>query len=159
MVEKKIGKPGVKVDAGQFRSACRAYARKQVEKQCSDFQRLGVLGDWERPYLTMDFNTEANTLRALGVLIEHGHLAKGNKPVAWCIDCSSALAEAEVEYKEKSSPSIDVAFRIVDEDMFWQKIGVNSSDNKGEGHIGDHDMDNHTMDLTGKSGCRSPSKV
>jgi isoleucyl-tRNA synthetase len=113
-VEKKIGKAGVKVDARRFRDACRKYAGEQVHRQREDFRRLGVLGDWERPYLTMDFATEANIIRALGRMIEAGHLTRGNKPVYWCIDCGSALAEAEVEYEDRSSPAVDVRFPVVD---------------------------------------------
>ncbi|MEX2525158.1 MAG: isoleucine--tRNA ligase [Gammaproteobacteria bacterium] len=113
-VEKKVGKPGQKVDARGFRDACREFAGKQVEKQRADFIRLGVLGDWYRPYLTMDYHTEADIVRALGRMIRAGHLLRGFKPVYWCIDCGSALAEAEVEYQDKTSPSIDAAFRLVD---------------------------------------------
>ncbi len=109
-VEQMIGKPGEKVSAAEFRAACRQYAAEQVEGQKKDFIRLGVLGDWDRPYLTMDFNTEANIIRALGRIIGNGHLHKGAKPVHWCLDCRSALAEAEVEYYDKTSLSIDVMF-------------------------------------------------
>ena len=111
-VEKKIGKAGEKVEPRVFRDACREFALKQVDKQKIDFERLGVLGDWEKPYLTMSYDTEANIIRALGKIIEEGHLHKGVKPVHWCIDCRSALAEAEVEYHEKQSPSIDVRFHV-----------------------------------------------
>jgi Isoleucyl-tRNA synthetase len=97
-VEGMVGKPGEKVTAAQFREECRKYAKTQVEAQKTDFIRLGVLGDWEHPYLTMDFNTEANIIRSLGKIIANGHLHKGSKPVHWCTDCGSALAEAEVEY-------------------------------------------------------------
>ena len=114
-VEKKVGKAGVKVDASTFRKACRDYAGKQVNGQRKDFIRLGVLGDWANPYLTMDFRYEADIVRALGKIIENGHLHKGFKPVHWCTDCGSALAEAEVEYEDKDSQAIDVRFRVVDE--------------------------------------------
>ncbi len=114
-VERKIGKAGVKVDAKTFRDACRAYAASQVDKQRTDFQRLGVLGDWTRPYLTMDFAFEADIIRSLGRIIANGHLHKGYKPVHWCTDCGSALAEAEVEYEDKTSPAIDVRFTLLDE--------------------------------------------
>ncbi|MBM2830495.1 MAG: isoleucyl-tRNA synthetase [Gammaproteobacteria bacterium] len=117
MVEKKIGKAGKKVDAKTFRNACREYASKQVDKQRTDFQCLGVLGDWQRPYLTMDYKTEADIIRALGKMIDAGHLIKGNKPVHWCIDCGSALAEAEVEYEDKNSPSIYVRYPVVKSDV------------------------------------------
>lgn len=113
-VEQLIGKPNEKVSAAEFRAACRKYAAEQVDGQRQDFIRLGVLGDWEHPYLTMNFDTEANIIRALGKIISNGHLLKGAKPVHWCVDCRSALAEAEVEYYDKTSPSIDVAFDAVD---------------------------------------------
>ncbi len=114
-VEKKVGKAGFKVDAKTFRKECRAYAQKQVEQQRKDFQRLGVLGDWQHPYLTMDFKFEADEVRSLGRIIANGHLDKGSKPVHWCTDCGSALAEAEVEYSDKTSPAIDVRFPVLDE--------------------------------------------
>lgn len=123
-VEQMIGKPGEKVSAAEFREACRKYAAEQVEGQKADFIRLGVLGDWDRPYLTMDFGTEANIIRALGKIIGNGHLHKGAKPVHWCLDCRSALAEAEVEYYDKTSPSIDVMFNAVDADAVRQAFGV-----------------------------------
>jgi len=123
-VEQLIGKPGEKVSAAEFRAECRKYAAEQVDGQRADFIRLGVLGDWSRPYLTMDFNTEANIIRALGKIIGNGHLHKGAKPVHWCVDCRSALAEAEVEYYDKTSPSIDVAFHAVDADAVKAKFGA-----------------------------------
>ena len=134
MVEKKIGKAGHKVDAHTFRNACRDYAAKQVEKQCVDFQRLGVLGDWQKPYLTMDFKTEADIIRALGKIIDAGHLQKGSKPVHWCTDCASALAEAEVEYEDRTSPAIDVRFPFVDQEAIWPCTDEAVKD-KGQGEI------------------------
>jgi isoleucyl-tRNA synthetase len=120
-VEKKVGKPGKKVTTSQFRHACREYAQKQVEGQRADFIRLGVLGDWENPYLTMDHQFEANIIRALGTIVANNHVQKGYKPVHWCTDCGSALAEAEVEYQEKDSYAIDVRFAVVDEDDFKER--------------------------------------
>lgn len=117
-VEKKVGKPGVKVSPAEFRKACRDYAAKQVDGQREDFKRLGVLADWDNPYLTMDFQFEADIIRTLGEIIERGHLHKGVKPVHWCVDCGSALAEAEVEYEDKHSPAIDVRFKAVDNSAF-----------------------------------------
>ncbi len=114
-VEEKLGKAGDKVDAFVFRKACREYAAEQIDLQRNDFKRLGVLGDWENPYLTMDFQTEADIVRALGRIAANGHLHKGAKPVHWCTDCGSALAEAEVEYADKTSFSIDVRFKVADE--------------------------------------------
>ena len=127
-VEQMIGKPGEKVSAAEFRAACRQYAAEQVEGQKADFIRLGVLGDWDRPYLTMDFATEANIIRALGKIIGNGHLHKGAKPVHWCLDCRSALAEAEVEYYDKTSPSIDVMFNAIDADAVRQAFGAAQAD-------------------------------
>lgn len=126
-VEKKIGKPGHKVTASEFRSACRSYALQQIENQRRDFIRLGVFGDWQRPYMTMDFNTEANIVRALGKMIQAGHLLKGSKPVYWCTDCMSALAEAEVEYQDKSSPAIDVRFEVIDQQDFIKRISLSTT--------------------------------
>jgi isoleucyl-tRNA synthetase len=123
-VEQLIGKPGEKVSAAEFRAACRKYAAEQVDGQREDFIRLGVLGDWSRPYLTMDFKTEANIIRALGKIVGNGHLHKGAKPVHWCVDCRSALAEAEVEYYDKTSPSIFVNFKAVDADAVKAKFGA-----------------------------------
>ncbi|NKI75316.1 isoleucine--tRNA ligase [Dickeya sp. CFBP 2040] len=123
-VEQLVGKPGEKVSAAQFREECRKYAAEQVAGQKKDFIRLGVLGDWDRPYLTMDFKTEANIIRALGRIIENGHLHKGAKPVHWCADCGSALAEAEVEYYDRTSPAIDVAFNAVDRAAVLAKFGL-----------------------------------
>jgi isoleucyl-tRNA synthetase len=115
-VEKKVGKPGHKVTAAEFRVACRDYAAKQVDKQRTDFKRLGVLGEWEQPYLTMDYRFEANIIRTLGRIVDNGHVHKGSKPVHWCTDCGSALAEAEVEYKDKESFAIDVRFQVLDDE-------------------------------------------
>ena len=94
----------------EFRDACRAYAREQIAIQREEFARLGVLGDWESPYLTMDPAFEAGTLRELGKLLFSGHLYRGAKPVHWCIRCETALAEAELEYRDHTSPSIFVKF-------------------------------------------------
>ncbi|MFI3155487.1 MAG: isoleucine--tRNA ligase [Methylococcaceae bacterium] len=117
-VEKKIGKAGVKVSPAVFRKACREYAGKQVNIQKEAFIRLGILADWEHPYLTMDFAFEADIVRSLGKISQNGHIAKGAKPVHWCTDCGSALAEAEVEYEDKHSPAVDVRFQVVDEAGF-----------------------------------------
>ncbi|WP_448622593.1 isoleucine--tRNA ligase [Dickeya fangzhongdai] len=131
-VEQLVGKPGEKVSAAQFREECRKYAAEQVAGQKKDFIRLGVLGDWDRPYLTMDFKTEANIIRALGRIIENGHLHKGAKPVHWCADCGSALAEAEVEYYDKTSPAIDVAFNAVDRAAVLAKFGLTADAVNGD---------------------------
>ena len=131
-VEGLVGKPNEKVSAAEFREACRAYAKEQVEGQKKDFIRLGVIGDWDNPYLTMNFATEANIIRTLGNVIKNGHLYKGSKPVHWCLDCGSALAEAEVEYYDKTSPSIYVRFNAVDEAAVLEKFALTQT---GEGRI------------------------
>ncbi|MBQ0712216.1 MAG: isoleucine--tRNA ligase [Porticoccus sp.] len=130
-VEKKIGKAGVKVDHKTFRQKCREYARRQVDGQMKDFIRLGVMGEWDNPYLTMDNNFEADIIRALGKVVENGHLVKGYKPVYWSVVGASALAEAEVEYQDKTSFSIDVAFPVADAEAFTAAIG----DVAGEGDV------------------------
>ena len=113
-VEKKVGKPGHKISHSEFRNKCRDYAQQQVAKQKTDFIRLGVLGDWDNPYLTMNFDTEAEIVRSVGKIASNGHLTKGFKPVHWCTDCGSALAEAEVEYHDKVSDGIDVYYALSD---------------------------------------------
>jgi isoleucyl-tRNA synthetase len=110
-IEKKYGR---NLEPNKQRALCRAYAAEQIERQKADFQRLGVLGDWDHPYKTMDFATEAGEIRAIGKIWKNGLLYRGLKPVNWCIDCGSALAEAEVEYEDRTSPAVDVAFEAVD---------------------------------------------
>lgn len=129
-VEKKKGKAGTKIDFADFRKECRKYASKQVEGQKKDFIRLGVLGEWDAPYLTMDYKTEADIVRALGQIAENGHLVKGYKPVYWSVVGGSALAEAEVEYQDKVSYSIDVRFQVVDESDFASRIGGEAGQGK-----------------------------
>lgn len=122
-VEKKVGKPGVKVSPTEFRQKCREYAARQVDGQREDFMRMGVQGEWGNPYLTMDAHFEADIVRTLARIIENGHLLKGFKPVHWCMDCGSALAEAEVEYQDKRSPAIDVAYTALDPAAFNAACG------------------------------------
>ncbi len=123
-VEKKYGKAGVKIDASAFRQACRDYANSQVDIQREEFKRLGVLADWEDPYLTMNYTYEAGIVRSLKTIFEKGHIQKGYKPVHWCLDCASALAEAEVEYQDKKSPAIDVRFNVVDVADFKKRFAT-----------------------------------
>lgn len=113
-IEKKYGK---NMSEEKVREMCRAFAKEQVERQKSDFIRLGVLADWDNSYLTMHYHTEAGIIRALGKIFKSGYLYQGQKPVNWCIDCGSALAEAEVEYEDKTSPAIDVGFEIKRSDL------------------------------------------
>lgn len=121
-VEKKLGKVGDKVDAKTFRRACRDYVQIQVESQMADFQRLGVMADWQQPYLTKDFKFEADEVRALAKMLENGHVSRGVKPVYWSVGAQSALAEAEVEYKDKTSNAIYVRFPVVDEDELVSRM-------------------------------------
>jgi len=122
-VEQKIGKAGTKKSFSEFRAECRKYATKQVQGQMADFVRLGIQGDWKDPYLTMNFDTEANIIRALGKIVDNGHLVKGYKPVYWSVVGASALAEAEVEYQDKVSTAIDVRYSIVNADAWQAALG------------------------------------
>ena len=122
-VEKVRGRDAKNLDAKAFRQACREFAMEQVDVQRKDFIRLGVLGDWFNPYLTLAPRYEAEQLRAFAQIIRNGHLYKGYKPVHWCMDCRSALAEAEVEYEERTSPSIDVRFEVVDSADLARRVG------------------------------------
>jgi len=123
-VEKKFGKVGDKLDARTFREKCREYAGEQVGRQREGFKRLGVLADWERPYLTMRPSYEAEQLRVLARIVENGHVVPGFKPVHWCLDCGSSLAEAEVEYQDKQSSAIDVKFAVADAADLARRFGV-----------------------------------
>ena len=98
-VEKKIGKAGTKKTHKEFRDACRVYANKQVDKQRTDFKRLGIFAEWDEPYRTMDFSFEADIVRSIGKIFSKGHIVRGFKPVYWSVVGGSALAEAEVEYQ------------------------------------------------------------
>ncbi|WP_256777123.1 MULTISPECIES: isoleucine--tRNA ligase [unclassified Stenotrophomonas] len=123
-VEKKWGKVGVKLDAEQFRQKCREFAEEQIDLQRRDFKRLGVIGDWDNPYKTLSFDFEANEIRALSKVFANGHIVRGAKPVHWCFDCGSALAEAEIEYQDKTSPAIDVSYVARDSQQLAQRFGV-----------------------------------
>jgi isoleucyl-tRNA synthetase len=124
-IEKKYGRG---LEPNKARALCRAYAAEQVERQMKDFVRLGVLADWDHAYRTMDFATEAGEIRALGRIWRNGLLYRGLKPVNWCIECGSALAEAEVEYDDKSSNAIDVAFAAADRDAVAKAFDAEKSD-------------------------------
>ncbi len=123
-VEGLIGKPGAKVTEGEFRAKCREYASEQVANQSTEFQRLGILGQWQAPYLTMNFANEANIVRALGKIIEAGHVYKGTKPVYWSWGAHSAVAEAEIEYEDKTSTAIDVRFAPRDKAAILKTFGA-----------------------------------
>ena len=127
-VEKKVGKVGHKVDAATFRQKCRDYAERQIDLQRTGFRRMGVLGDWFNPYTTKSFLYEADMIRGLASIIDGGHLLQGAKPVNWCFDCGSALAEAEIEYQDKTSPAIDVLFSAVDSEALFAAFGAQAGD-------------------------------
>lgn len=131
-VEKKYGREETRSNPAMFRKRCREYATQQIANQKQDFIRLGVIGDWEDPYLTMAPKTEANIVRALAKIIDKGHVYYGLMPVYWCSDCGSALAEAEVEYQDKTSPSVDVRFQVVDE---TQCASLMSASGSGPIHV------------------------
>ncbi|WP_132979316.1 isoleucine--tRNA ligase [Pigmentiphaga sp. D-2] len=127
-IEKKYGK-GLPV--AEVQAKARAYATEQIDRQRKDFKRLGVLGDWDHPYLTMNPRNEADELRALGTILEKGFVFRGLKPVNWCFDCGSALAEAEVEYADRTDPAIDVAFPFADRAALAKAFGLPSIDEEG----------------------------
>ena len=133
-VEGMLGKAGDKVDFKTFRKKCREYAAKQVDGQREDFKRMGVLGTWDKPYLTMDFQTEADIIRALGKIADNGHLVKGYKPVYWSVVGGSALAEAEVEYQDKTSTQVDVRYAALDEADLLSAFDFQGGE-QGEGEV------------------------
>ncbi|MEN3364558.1 MAG: isoleucyl-tRNA synthetase [Burkholderiales bacterium] len=120
-IEKQYGK---NLPAAEVQAKSRAYASEQIERQKKDFIRLGVLGQWDRPYKTMDFGNEADEIRALGAILEKGYVYRGLKPVNWCFDCGSALAEAEVEYQDKRDPAIDVGFPFAEPEKLAKAFGL-----------------------------------
>src|SRR6266850_1570029 len=120
-IEKKYGK---NLPAEQTQRLCRAFAAEQIERQKKDFERLGVMGDWEHPYLTMAYGNEADEIRVLGKLLAKGYIYRGLKPVNWCFDCGSALAEAEVEYEERKDPAIDVGFPFLENEKIAKAFGL-----------------------------------
>ncbi len=126
-IEKQHGKH---LQTAETQRLCRAYASEQVERQKKDFRRLGVLGDWDHPYLTMAFRNEADEIRALGKLLEKGYVYRGLKPVNWCFDCGSALAEAEVEYEDRKDPAVDVGFPFAEPDKVAKAFGLKALPDK-----------------------------
>jgi isoleucyl-tRNA synthetase len=120
-IEKQYGK---NLPAEETQRLCRAYATEQIAKQREDFRRLGVLGDWDKPYLTMAYGNEADEIRALGILLKKGYLYRGLRPVNWCFDCGSALAEAEVEYEDRKDPAVDVGFAFAESEKLARAFGI-----------------------------------
>jgi isoleucyl-tRNA synthetase len=125
-IEKTRGKEVKALDPRAFRQACREFAQSQINGQREDFKRLGVMGDWDRPYITMAPKYEAEQLRSFAEILRNGHVYKGLKPVHWCLDCRSALAEAEVEYEDKVSPAIDVRFAVKDPGDLAKRFGLSA---------------------------------
>lgn len=121
-VEKKLGIAADKANPFQFQQACRSYAAEQVALQKADFKRLGIMGDWDKPYLTMAHDVEAENVRILAQLLEKGYLIRNNKPVNWCTDCGSSLAEAEVEYEDITSTAVYVKFALTQPDSIYKKF-------------------------------------
>lgn len=124
-IENQIEKThGRNLPRDEVQAKSRAYATEQIVQQMADFKRLGVLGDWERPYRTMDFGNEAGEIRALKRVMERGFVYRGLKPVYWCFDCGSSLAEFEIEYADKTSPAVDVAFLSAEPDKLAAAFGL-----------------------------------
>src|SRR5262245_26334602 len=126
-IEKKYGK---NLPTAETLRLCRAFANEQIALQKKEFQRLGVLGEWDNPYLTMAYRNEADEIRALGVLLKKGYVYRGLKPVNWCFDCGSALAEAEVEYEDRKDPAIDVGFSFTDRTAVAKTFGLKALPDK-----------------------------
>jgi isoleucyl-tRNA synthetase len=126
-IEKKHGKH---IPAEETQRLSRAFATEQIARQKADFQRLGVLGDWDNPYLTMAYANEADEIRTLGKILERGYVYRGLKPVNWCFDCGSALAEAEVEYEDRKDEAIDVGFPFGDRAAIARAFGLSKLDEK-----------------------------
>ena len=122
-IEKTHGK---NLSTAETQRLCRAFATEQIDRQRTDFKRLGVLGDWDNPYLTMGYGNEADEIRLLGKLLEKGFIYRGLKPVNWCFDCRSALAEAEVEYEDRKDPAVDVAFPFAEPERIAAAFGLAS---------------------------------
>jgi isoleucyl-tRNA synthetase len=150
---------GKNLPADKVRELCRAYASEQVEIQKAEFIRLGVLGDWDNPYRTMDFANEANEIRALAEMTANGYVFKGLKPVNWCFDCGSALAEAEVEYADKPSPTIDVAFTVSKHRRARTEAGRSLRPRQAGAARRCGDLDHHPVDHSGQPGAQRPSRI
>jgi Isoleucyl-tRNA synthetase len=149
-IEKQFGKS---LPAAEVMQKARAYATEQIEKQKVGFRRLGVLGDWDNPYKTMNFTNEAGEIRALAKIMEKGYVFRGLKPVNWCFDCGSALAEAEVEYADKTDPTIDVLFSFAEPEKTAQAFGLN----RCRARRRHRDLDHHAVDHPRQPGAEPAS--
>ena len=157
-IEKARGKEVKLLEPRVFRQACREYAAEQVNAQREDFKRLGIMADWDNPYLTMQPRFEAEQLRAFAQIVRNGHVYKGLKPVHWCMACGSALAEAEVEYEDRTSPAIDVRFSVVDQGDFNSRISLPSPSGRGQGEGVDSNAESLTLTLSQGERGLNPSK-
>ena len=155
-VDRELGPKKREMSVADFRRACRAYADRFIGVMTQEFQRLGILGDWEHPYLTMNFKYQAAIARALGKFVEKGLVYKGKKPVHWCIHCRTALAEAEVEYEDHSSPSIYVEFALAPESA--DELAAAHPRAEGTRRLGP-DLDDDAVDDPVEPGDRVPPGV
>ena len=155
-VDRELGPKKREMSVADFRRACRAYAERFIGVMTEEFQRLGVFGDWDHPYLTMNFRYQADIARALGKFVERGLVYKGKKPVHWCIHCRTALAEAEVEYEDHSSPSIYVEFPLSPDSA--ARARRTRAGARGTRRLG-ADLDDDALDDSVEPGDRVPSGV
>ncbi len=154
-IEKKYGKH---LPPREVIAKSRAWATEQIERQKKDFKRLGVLGAWDRPYTTMNFRAEANEIRALAKIMAKGYVFRGLKPVNWCFDCGSALAEAEVEYQDKMDLAVDVAFPLRDDER-GQPGGCLRTRNAARQTGRRGDLDHDAVDDPGQPGAQPASGI
>ena len=156
-VDRELGPKKREMSLADFRRACRAYASRFIDVMSGEFQRLGVFGDWDHLYLTMDFRYQAAIARALGKFVEQGLVYKGKKPVHWCIHCRTALAEAEVEYEDHSSPSIYVEFPLASASSA-DELGDACAGARGAAGVGAH-LDDDAVDDPVEPGDRLPPRL
>ena len=126
-MEREVGKEMKEKSVSEFLTACRVYADKYINVQREEFKRLGILGEWDNPYKTMSSQYEADIIREIGILFNKDYVYRGKKPVLWCVDCATALAAAEVEYHDHSSPSVYIKFPMKDDlsDLIPELAGKN----------------------------------
>ena len=151
-VDQELGAKKAQMSAAQFRLRCRSYAEKYVEIQRKGFKRLGVLGEWDKPYLTMEADYQATIAQAFVQFLEKGYVYRGLKPVHYCISCKTALAEAEVEYGERRSPSIYVKYALLDD-----PAPARPCTERPQG-VRPH-LDDDAVDASGQHGRGVPSQV
>jgi isoleucyl-tRNA synthetase len=149
-IENQIEKThGRALPRDKVQALSRAYAAEQITQQMADFQRLGVLGDWANPYRTMDPGNEAGEIRVLKRLMERGYVYRGAKPVYWCFDCGSSLAEFEIEYADKASPTVDVAFPAPSPPQAGRRLRPAAA---AQARL-HGDLDHHRVDAAGQPGA------